>query len=74
MNANLLWQLMQSMNEAEANSSEVSGTEEIPSLPPPFNALLMMRHMFPPREQRMIDVMLKFQELKVLIAELQCEL
>ena len=84
MNPNLLWQLMQSMNlqsdsppesPTEAPDPSVSPTpSEMPQLAPPFDMLFVLRPMLPPREQRMIDIMVKMQELKMLIAEVQNEI
>jgi hypothetical protein len=70
MNPNLLLQVLQTMNTQEVTENTV-GT---PTLPPPFDALQSLRHLLPPREQRTVDVMIKFYELKMLIEELQNEI
>jgi len=71
MNANLLMQLMQNMNDPNFTPATHG---EGAHLPPPFDMLLTLRPMLPPREQRMIDVMIKVQELRILIDEMQNEI
>ena len=72
MNTNLLMQLIQSMNE---NQSELPQFQQphtdTPALDSPFDMLFMLRPMLPHREQLMIDVLVKVQELKILIDEMQ---
>jgi len=66
MNTNLLMQLLQSM------SGDMPQQEEAPcqiNLPPHFEMMLSMRHMFPPKEQKMIDLLVKMFELQVLMDE-----
>ena len=71
MNANLLMQLMQNMNDPNyTHEAHAEGAH----LPPQFGMLLTLRPMLPTREQRMIDVMIKVQELKILIDEMQNEI
>jgi len=74
MDANLLLQLMQSMNDPSQNAGEMQEMHEFPTLPPPYDTLLMLRPMLHPREQRFIDILVKMQELKILIAEGQNEI
>jgi len=61
----LLLQLMQSLN---------THPQEDPILtePPPFeHTLLSLKPLMPPRQQRIIDLMIKMQELKALLYEIQ---
>jgi len=71
MNTTLLMQLLQNMNDPNYTHET---HEEGAHLPPPFDMLLTIRPMLPPREQRMIDVMIKVQELRILIDEMQNEI
>ena len=70
MNSNLLLQMLQTINSPEA----IENTHDTPVLPPPFDTLQSLRHLLPTREQKVVDVMVKFQELKMLIEELQNEI
>ena len=74
MDANLLFQLMQNMNDPSQNTGEMPAMHECPALPPPYDTLLMLRPMLYPREQRFIDILVKMRELKILIAEGQNEI
>ena len=71
MKANLLWQMMQNMGGGEALPAEVQEFQI--DLPPPLDMLMSLRPMMPPREQRIIDLMVKFHELKTLIADLHSD-
>ena len=76
--ANLLWQMMQSMNvggnyqnmQEALQQFQDSQPPPVP-LPSPLDTLYMMRAMLPLKEQRMIDLMVKIQELKLLMDEIQ---
>ena len=71
MKANLLWQMMQSMGGGETLPAEVPEIQM--DLPPPLDMLASLRPMMPPREQRLIDLMIKLHELKTLMNEFQSE-
>ena len=62
----MIWQLMQGMgannNEGQANMAG----------PPTFeNSLLSLKPLLSPKQQRVIDLMIKMQEVKALIDEIQ---
>jgi len=59
----LLLQLMQSLNK---NASEDLSSQ----LRSPIDILVTLRPMLSPREQKFIDLMIKFRELRVLMDEL----
>jgi len=64
VDTNLLMQLLQSLE-----TSDVQGAHS--HLPHPFNILEKVRPMLPPREQKFIDLMIKFHEMRVLMDEIQ---
>jgi len=70
MNSNLLIQMLQTMQSNEHNEN----TPDMQMLPPPFDTLQSLRHLLPPREQRVIDIMIKFHELRMLIDDLHNEI
>lgn len=75
MNQNLLWQLMQGMTEqSEQIEAQMQEQLDASPLPPPFDTLYMLRPMLPKREQRFVDILIKMQELKMLIAEVSDEI
>ena len=62
----MLWQMMQSLN---ANTQE---DQNIPAEPPTFeHALLTLKSLLPPRQQKLFELMIKMQELKALINDIQ---
>ena len=74
MKSNLLWQLMQSMgmsgiDDIQADTPEIDSPHV--TLDPPWDTILMLRPMLPPREQRIIDLLFKLQEAKKLFEEIQ---
>ena len=74
MKSNLLWQLMQSMGMGGLEEIQSDAPEVNPShvtLDPPWDTILMLRPMLSPREQRIIDLMFKLQEVKKLFEEIQ---
>jgi len=71
MNTNLLLQLIQSMGGEQPMDTPEMQTCQV-ALPPPFDMMCAMRHMFPPKEQKMIDLMIKMFEIKMLMEEIQC--
>jgi len=65
----ILWQLMQSLNtNSQANSQDSPHPEEPPSFE---STLLTLRHLMSPKQQKIIDLMTKMQELQTLIKDLQ---
>ena len=61
----MLWQMMQSMS---TNTQEDHIT---PAEPPTIeNMLLSIRPMMSPRQQKIMDIMIKMQELRALINEI----
>jgi len=59
----MLWQLMQSLTQDDQNAfTEQSAFE---------HTLLSLKPLMPPRQQLVIDLMIKMQEMKTLIGELQ---
>ena len=62
----MLWQLMQSMG---AHTQEDSGAIAEP-LPFEHN-LMSLRPLMPPKQQKLLDLMIKMQEVKTLIHEIQ---
>ena len=74
MKATLLWQLMQNMGiggdfQFAADPPDVA--EPHITLDPPWDTLLMLRPMLNLREQRMIDLLVKMQEIKAILEEIQ---
>jgi len=63
--SSLLLQLMQGLNGGMLDSPE----PPIP-LDPPFDILFKLRPMLSPKEQKIVDLMIKFQEIRVLIDEI----
>ena len=61
----MLWQLMQSLAPTQDNQSAHA---EPPALE---HTLLSLKPLMPPRQQLVIDLMIKMQEVKTLINELQ---
>ncbi|MCL2572779.1 MAG: hypothetical protein FWE11_10295 [Defluviitaleaceae bacterium] len=65
-NSAMLWQLMQSLSggtsEEQAHIQEQTGFE---------HTLLSLRPLMPPKQQRIIDLMIKMQEVKALMHEIQ---
>jgi len=66
--SSLLLQLMQSLNGGMPEAPE----PPIP-LEPPFDILFKLRPMLSPKEQKFIDLMIKFHEIRVLIEEIQSD-
>ena len=65
-NQDILMQLMQNLQNG------LSDAPDPPTpLPSPFDTLYKIRPMLPPREQKMIDLMIKFHEIRVLMDEIQ---
>jgi len=62
---------MQTMNDSQPDTAQEAQPQEPPQLEPPFDMLFMLRPMLPPREQKMIDLILKMQEIKILMCEIQ---
>jgi len=61
----MLWQMMQSLG---ANTQEDHST---PAEPPTFeHTLLSLRPLMSPKQQRIIDLMIKIQEVKELLNEI----
>ncbi|MCL2362326.1 MAG: hypothetical protein FWC73_11010 [Defluviitaleaceae bacterium] len=59
----MLWQLVQSLGHHHPEG-------HTPEPPQAEHYLLTLRPLMPPRQQRIIDLMIKFQELKTLIDEI----
>jgi len=74
MKANLIWQLMQNMG-ISGDHQFTPESQEMPepyiTLDPPWDMLLMIRPMLAPREQRMIDLLIKMQEMRILMDDIQ---
>ena len=66
-NSNLLTEIMQIMQTLEMSNH----TEPDTTLPPPFDTLYKIRTMLPAREQKIIDMMIKFHEIRVLMDEIK---
>ena len=63
--AAMLWQLMQNLT-TQTQDSLAHHTEE-----PPFeHTLLSLRPLLPPRQQKILDLMVKMQEVKAILSEL----
>lgn len=60
----LLWQLVQSLGNNHTEEPPQESTY-------PDHYLLTLRPLMPPRQQRIIDLMIKFQEIKALMDEIQ---
>ncbi|MCL2378649.1 MAG: hypothetical protein FWC77_05930 [Defluviitaleaceae bacterium] len=61
----MLWQLVQSLN-TQTQDSRAAQAEE-----PPFEHTLMsLRPLLQPRQQKILDLMIKMQEVKALINEI----
>ena len=60
----MLWQLMQSLN---------THTQESPAQQEPHfeHTLMSLRPLLQPRQQKILDLMIKLQEVKALINEIQ---
>ena len=65
MNTNMLWQLLQNMNESQEQECPLPF-----ELPPPLDTLCKIRHVFSPKEQRIIDILIKWHELQVLLEDM----
>jgi len=64
--SNMLWQMMQSLS---ANTQE---DQNIPTGQPTIEStLLSLKSLLPPKQQKIIELMVKMQELKALINEIQ---
>ena len=61
----MLWQLMQSLG-TQTQEGPILQTDE-----PPFeHTLLSLRPLLQPRQQKILDLMIKLQEVKALISEI----
>ena len=65
--SSLFLQLLQSLNEGD----NIPVDPQFAHLPSPFNTLAKIRPMLPPREQLLIDLMIKFHEITVLMDKIQ---
>jgi len=67
--SSLLWQLIQSIND--------ENTPELPEPPipqnQPFDILFKLRPVLSAKEQRYIDLIIKIQEIKILMDEIQSD-
>ena len=80
----MLWQMMQSLgsqtqddNSAPAEPGYSDNFDTVPeehqnhTNNPQIDMLLSLRSLMSPRQQKLIDLMIKMQEMKVLISELE---
>ena len=62
----MLWQMMQSLS---ANTQE---DNSVPTEPPTFeNMLLPLKPLMSPKQQKIMDLMIKMHEIRALISEIQ---
>ena len=62
----MLWQLMQSLGTQTQESPA-----QQPEAPHFEHTLLSLRPLLPPKQQKILDLMIKMQEIKALINEIQ---
>ncbi|MCL2387413.1 MAG: hypothetical protein FWC89_07695 [Defluviitaleaceae bacterium] len=55
-----------------AGGETVQGMPDFPPEMPPWNVIISMRDKLPPHEQRVVDLMVKLDEVKDLLDEIQC--
>ena len=65
----MLWQLIQSLGHQMPEAQPAGHPHQVEQAQPE-HYLLTLRPLMPPRQQRIIDLMIKFQELRALIEEL----
>ena len=75
MKEQLLWQIMQNIggatDEMPGNAMQDNIHHELtPEWPPSWDAIMMFYPMLPPHEQRIIDLVVKLQEVQDLVAEI----
>jgi len=64
----LLWQLLQNMDSVQAHANQP--LTEASQQRTPFDMLIKLRPMLSTREQKFIDLMIKLQEVMVLMDEI----
>jgi len=63
----ILWQLMQSLGYTQESHHQ---SEHMTAHPPFEHGLLALKPLMPPKQQLIIDLMVKMQELRVLMDEI----
>jgi len=66
----LLMQLFQNMGVENFELPSFHGMPEIPDDMHPFDVIISMRHLLPPHEQKIVDLMVKLNEVKELMDEI----